>query len=447
MNFKKYLLEKSDKKVLFFLKLLIITYVFTDFTRLFFGQSNISYLLIDSILIIFYLTTDNYFSFLNDLKMKIVVFNFLIFIIYITFQFFNFNYYSFIVNLSGFRTYVLPIFILPIGYIFAKKEIFEKSNIQVYIIFISLITIIYAFFQLYTDPMLLSSGLQEFVIPQEHGVHSSDSGDIRLISSFFASSKRFGRFLILMYLLYVSINEQKSIKIKKYIPLLFLIAIFITGAREIFISFIFLNIFIFFKNLNLKNVFILLISCFLLFLITYTLINKSENKDVLISMIDFQKSSYEEKGERFNALFPLFDLKLTNRNLFFGIGPGKFGQEARLDQDIYNKNEFFSSQFYNSDHNYTEGFNTDAGLSKIFIELGITGILILAFCFLPVYIKIFIIIFSKNYNSIKFHLSFYILIWTALFFKSHPVISDVFLSSFLYFSIGFIFYEEESYKS
>ena len=216
MNFKKYLLEKSDKKVLFFLKLLIITYVFTDFTRLFFGQSNISYLLIDSILIIFYLTTDNYFSFLNDLKMKIVVFNFLIFIIYITFQFFNFNYYSFIVNLSGFRTYVLPIFILPIGYIFAKKEIFEKSNIQIYIIFISLITIIYAFFQLYTDPMLLSSGLQEFVIPQEHGVHSSDSGDIRLISSFFASSKRFGRFLILMYLLYVSINEQKSIKIKKY---------------------------------------------------------------------------------------------------------------------------------------------------------------------------------------------------------------------------------------
>jgi hypothetical protein len=247
-----------------------------------------------------------------------------------------------------------------------------------------------------------------------------------------------------MYLLYYSIKEQKGQKIKIFVPLIFMVAIFITGAREIFISFILVNIVIVARNFNAKRFFIFSLTSFSVFFVAYTLIITGNNKDIVFSMIDFQKSSYDEIGERLNALFPLMDMKTSNSNLFFGIGPGKFGQEARLDQDIYRKYEFISLQFYNSNHNTTMGFNTDAGLSKIFIELGLLGIFILSVCFLPILLKSVMVIFSNNRNSIKFCLSLYIIIWIALFTKSHPVISDIFLTSFLYFSVGFIYCVNES---
>jgi hypothetical protein len=206
-----------------------------------------------------------------------------------------------------------------------------------------------------------------------------------------------------------------------------------SGSRESIYAFIFINVISFLKFSNLRVVFNFFFYSFLcfLFFIFFEL-----NSDT-ITRLNFLIAFGEDFGDRLIGLFPLSLIKIDNNFIFFGMGLGKYGQEAILVQYISDFGEKYLSVFFDS--NYSN-IISDSGIVKIIIETGVIGFLFFALLFFAIIhfaLKILLKILYNN-DRIIFSMCLYIFLWTFFFLKAHSIISDIFLTFHLFFAVGYL---------
>ena len=438
-----YLITKKNAIFIFLFKLFIFVYIFVDFIRRFFEGNKFILMNLDLIVLItfiYYLRITK-FKILDISKISIWLRIYLsLFTLIIFFQIFNPYYYDAITYIVGVRSYLLAIPMIFIGYYFAKNKLLINQSMINFILFFVILSLFYAIFQLMTDYTKLVGTAMEFIAPMEHGVHSFGDKAVQLTSSFFASSKRYGHFLMIMYLLYLGITLNLQNKISIVVTMIFMVALVVSGARESFVLFLVIQIFLFLKFSNIKSkIIILIISIIVLLLGVYFI------SDNLLFKLKFLLSSPDEYLRRIYQFFPPPFVEFNNPNMLFGLGVGKYGQESLLNPNILNlthgidKTFFHSLDFFGS----TYGF-MDAGLAKVFIELGFFGIVVyILFLINIIILAIQNISYVKQIDYLKFSLSIFILLWIIYMLKAHPNISDIFMSYFLYFSIGYISFKEK----
>lgn len=414
----------------------VLVYITIDFFRVFFDNSK--YLLVINdffILFIFlylFVKRRNPFYCINYIPTNIL-FGLFVFVIIIFLQLFNLSEINSNNNIAGFRTYVLPTLGILVGFEFGLSNTLNQTKVYNFLLLVLYLVVGFSVFQIFIDTSKLGDIALSLVTSREHAVHSYEDESISLTSSFFASGKKFGRFLVLLFLIYsgvrVNLNKKKAI----FIFILFLIGLVSSGSRESIYAFIFINVISFLRFSNIRSVFNFLFYSFLcfLFLIFFELNSDS------ITRLNFLLALGEDFGDRFIGLFPLSIINVSNDHIFFGIGLGKYGQEAILVQSISDLGERYLSLFF--DNNYSNVIS-DSGIVKIIIETGLIGLFVFAFlicCMLYFAFMIFIKILNKS-DRIIFNMCLYVLLWTFFFLKAHSIISDIFLTFHLFFAIGYL---------
>ncbi len=432
-----------DNGFLILFKTFILVYTFIDLIRRFFDGSKVLLISLDIIIII----TLFYFISINNLKLRYLtkISIYLRLVLYLLFliillQIFNPYYFDIKTYIVGFRSYLLAIPIVLIGYHFSKNKLLLDKSLIIFIIVLSFITVVYAIFQLSTDYTLLVGTAIEFIAPMEHGVHSHGDQLVQLTSSFFASSKRYGHFLMIMYLMYVGISFSLYKKINFYIVIFFLVALIISGARESFVLFILVNLIFVIKFLNTRwwsIFFVFGVFALIIFLLL-------PNEDLKLK-IDFMLSTPDEYVRRIYMFFPFVFSDLSNPNMFFGLGVGKYGQEAMLNPVLSDTTSGIDRVFFHNLDFFSNAYGfMDAGLAKVTIELGFLGISIyLLFIIYILCLATKNIVYTSE-DKLKIAFSLFIILWVIYIMKAHPNISDIFMSYFLFFSIGYISYRKDS---
>lgn len=363
----------------------------------------------------------------------------------VTLSVLNLAYLNIPVSVLGIRSYLLAIPMLGIGYtlaIYLYKE--GKLNYSYFLNVLSFILIAIAFLQ-----FLHNKGMVYFPLfkPLEHAVHSYGVSEITLSASVFASSKRFARFLLLMYFLIWMIKKVRNETIYP-ISILYFAGIFLSGSREAMLLFILFHLGSFLivsgmRHQILKTVIYATgITCFMaVFMLTLS-------ESVLERLSFFL--SLKELGQYVNrvfAFFPFIYLDLDFSHIFTGIGVGKYGQEVGIDPALKHSTDMLIPQAF-SVGEYVAGaplIVTDSGLTKIIMEFGILGSLI--------YIPFFIYI-SRTVKDIwrfgsdprVYATGCLVLCWFILFLKAHTMVSDIFNSAVFYFAVGILAYTVEKNK-
>ncbi len=415
---------------------LIIIYIFIDFLRVFFENSK--YLLVFNDLFIGFIfiyivaKRKNSFYFLKYIPIYIL-FSLLFFVIIIIIQLFNLNQIDTTTNFSGLRTYLFPILGLLIGYEFGLSKTLDQISVHKFLLLVLFMVVGFSVFQLFIDTSKLGDIALSLVTSREHSVHSYEDETVSLTSSFFASGKKFGRFLTLLYLLYVGVRFNLNLRNNIFIIIVFLIGLVSSGSRESIYAFVFINIFLFLKFSNLRRFFIFLFYSFLFFI--FFLFFKL-NSDSLIRL-NFLIALEEDYGSRLIGLFPIGVINIDNDFIFSGMGLGKYGQEAILVPSISEFGERYLSIFF--DNNYAN-IISDSGIVKIIIEIGLIGFLIYSLLLLGIIYFTIKILFKISHNNdrIVFTMCIYVLLWIFFFLKAHSIISDIFLTFNLFFAVGYV---------
>jgi hypothetical protein len=429
-----YKLKQQNTLWLFF-KFLVIGYVIAEITRIFFSNSILSLLVSDlfiiSIFIIYLKATRFRLLYLNHVNFDIKIFLLLIALV-VVLQLLNFYYIDIFTTIASLRSYLFPIPFLLIGLYFAKNSLLDYNKAN-FFLYVSLIIITFSILQIALDPSSLGNIALNLISPRDGGLHSYGDVNIDTVSSFFSSSKRYGRFLLFLYIFYSGI-ALKFKKFNKYFILIYFIGFALSGSREALTLFVILNIIYFLKYTSFKTK-LISFSLSTLFLFTSLItVNLSED---LSNRLGFLMPTYEEYLERIGGFFPFINANLGNEFFFTGIGLGKFGQESQINREIYDKSLKIKDKFFNMSYEDDKlDATNDYGLTKIFIELGFFGLLFYLFYFFSI-LKLFLKkVFSKDPLTVAF--SFYIFTWVIIFLKSHSLLSDVFFSSILFFIIGFL---------
>ena len=426
---------KKENTLWLFFKFLIIGYVIAEFLRVFFDNSILSLLVTDFIIIaifIRYLIATRFkLLHLNHLNFDIKISLYLISIVVIL-QLLNFYYTDILTNIAGLRSYLLPILFLFIGLYFAKNSLldYKKAN---FFLYVSLASIALSILQIALDPSILGNITLNLLSARDGGIHSYGDVNIDTVSSFFSSSKRYGRFLLFLYIFYSGI-ALKFKNFNKYVVIVYFIGFALSGSREALTLFIILNFIYLLKYTSFKTKVITLSVSGLFLFTSFLTINLSED---LSNRLGFLLPSYEEYAERIEGFFPIIHANLSNEHFFTGIGLGKFGQESQINKYIYRESFKMKDKFFNISYEDDRlGATNDYGLTKIFIELGIFGLLFYLLYLFSILKLFFKKIFSKDALTVAF--SFYLITWLIIFLKSHSLLSDIFFSSILFFIIGFL---------
>ncbi len=429
---------KLQNTLWLFFKLLITGYVIGEFSRVFFDNSILSLLVTDFFIIAIFIrylkVTRLKLLHLNHLNFDIKISLYLISLVIIL-QLLNFYYTDIFTTIAGLRSYLLPIPFLFIGLYFAKNSLldYEKAN---FFLYVSLASIALSILQIALDPSILENITLNLISPRDGGLHSYGDVNIDTVSSFFSSSKRYGRFLLFLYIFYSGI-ALKFKNFNKYIVIAYFIGFALSGSREAFTLFIILNFIYLLKYTSFKTK-VISLSVSGLFLFT-SLITINLSEDVS-NRLGFLMPTYEEYVERLEGFFPIIHANLNNRHFFTGIGLGKFGQESQINRDIYMKSFKMKDKFFNISYEDDRlGATNDYGLAKIFIELGFFGVLFYLLFFFAIFKLSIKKIFSKDALTVAF--SFYIFAWIIIFLKSHSLLSDIFFSSIIFFIIGFLCFD------
>ena len=426
---------KQHNTLWLFFKFLIIGYVIAEFSRVFFDNSTLSLLVSDffiiTIFIIYLKETRFKLLHFNHLNFDIKISLFLISLVVIL-QLLNLYYLDIFTTIAGLRSYLLPIPFLFIGLYFAKNSLldFKKAN---FFLYLSLVTIAVSILQIALDPSILGNITFNLLIARDGGLHSYGDVNIDTVSSFFSSSKRYGRFLLFLYIFYSGI-ALKFKNLNKYAVIVYFIGFALSGSREALTLFVILNFIYLLKFTSFKTKVITFFVSGLFLFTSFLTINLSED---LSNRLGFLMPSYEEYAERIEGFFPFIHTNLNNEHFFTGIGLGKFGQESQINSDIYEKSLKMKDKFFNMSYEDDSlGATNDYGLTKIFVELGIFGLLFYLLYFLSILHLFVKKIFSKDAMTVAF--SFYLITWLIIFLKSHSLLSDIFFSSIIFFTIGFL---------
>ncbi len=341
-----------------------------------------------------------------------------------------------ILRIAGLRTYLFYIPAIVLGLFLLRSENNIK-RLYTFLLFISLPVILLSFYQAASDPTKLGIAL----VSMEHKVHSFGNYNVNLVSATFASSKRYGRFLFLVYpFIYgISVYYSKS-KIKHLGSFLFFMtAAIISGSREIVVILLLFHAMFWVltsrRQINKYAIF---------FLILISIVTAWH------TVLNFEDTVYDitEKNYRYKAILSnqedwldrfkiytygaLIDVsqEYSGSELFLGSGVGTYGQETALIGD-----EGYARSI---------GINRpagDSGITKLLVELGMFGTI---YFFVMYFVALMSLWWSvkrlKNHRIYPVSVAvFFIPVgWLILFMKAHTVISDGMMSFGLWFSVGII---------
>jgi len=450
---KKTFWTAETNRLVFDYKALIVTlcviYVFLDFVRRMFEGEQKLLVVLDIVILATFLR----FFYRKKLKLghtlRLSIFQFLLigYIAVILVQVVNFTAPDLVSTLAGLRTYLLPVPFIWVGYHVAIRENFITiEKLARIFLTLSVISIVFGCYMFFTDASSFVGVLQSLVSPMGHDAHSFGVTTQELTSSFFASSSRFSTFLLIAYLFIWGVwkTQRKPVLL---LFVLFLIGFWVSGSRTGFTLFMIFNVIsmLFFH----KKEMILFASISIFFGSVYYFADSvyswnifSHESEVvggggLSSRIDYMFDDFGQYVKRVEQALPISRIKLENSELLSGVGLGKYGQEALLSPTVASEVHKWYQTFFEERHQYPA---EDSGFVKIIIELGLIGAVVyfLFFGIVILYSLMVIIHSVKNNNYLGFAIGWFPLFWLALFLKGHPVISDVFVSSFLYMSIGFI---------
>jgi hypothetical protein len=341
-----------------------------------------------------------------------------------------------ILRIAGLRTYIFYIPVIALG-LFALRSENDLKYLYKFLLFLSIPVILLSFYQVASDQTKLAVAL----VSMEHKVHSFGIYNVDLISATFASSKRYGRFLFLVYpFIYgISVYYNKS-KIKHLgLFLLFMTAAIVSGSKEIIVLLLLFHAMFWFLTFKRKInryalVFFISISVVVLW---HTVLNfKNTVNDITGENYRYKYilSNQEDWLNRFKIytygpFLNVFD-QYSDSELVFGSGIGTYGQETALIENIGHAKQM----------ELIQGAN-DSGITKLLIELGVLGLIY----FFVMYVIILRLLWRsikrlKNHKIYPVALAvFFIPVgWLILFLKAHTVISDGMMSFGLWFSVGII---------
>ncbi|WP_164091515.1 hypothetical protein [Poseidonibacter lekithochrous] len=343
----------------------------------------------------------------------------------ILFQVFNFVSPDLITTISGLRNYILPLTGILLGTVIAheweKNDYLKLSNI---LIITSFILIIIAIVQLMVDPQILGKQAAQFLLPSEHSVHSwGNDVSVTLTSGTFASSKRFGKFLLFSFIIIMAIRKTYDVNSKK-IFWLFFIGIIISASREALMLFFLVNMVLFWKN---KLSYYLMITVLFIILISYYLISLSDQTHNLFT---FYLSTPEDLINRIQLLFPIFNINFSNDHIYLGLGLGKYGQDTVLSPNILEYSKILVTQMF-----YNGYYFVDSGMTKTIIEFGVYfgGFILLFYIYIIFYgIRLYMKSIAFKYLWLIFF------VWLIMYFKLHSTMNDIYISYIYFLVLGFM---------
>lgn len=354
-------------------------------------------------------------------------------------------YQSFQLNILAIRTYILPIPMMLVGYHFFRSwsDPGVVTRIERFLIFSGVIFATVAFMQ-----FVLKQQGYDFLLPMEHDHHSFYDSKIDLISSVFASSKKYSRFMLFIMIFYWILRTLQN-KSFGFIGIYFFVAIFISGSRDsMVLATLFLILALRYKSEKSKNKislipkislgFRLLITVPPMIVTVYSLVPHSEHLQFFLAMDD--PLDFLRRAAQF---FPIFAINTDYSELLFGVGAARYGQEAQLIPELYEHNEsILNSLVSNNVTFFAENLTfVDSGLTKIIIEFGIIGILVWMLPLLFLVRVVLPALFGNRVRVTSFALAYMLLAWYIYFLKSHSILSDLFMSALFYLLLGgFIFF-------
>lgn len=351
-----------------------------------------------------------------------------IYIFWIIIQIFNPTVPDFLQILVGIRVYISPIFVIVIAwYALDNWKQREWSLAYKIILFYAIVVIVYGAIPLIINPNSLGGVLKAILQPAEHAVRTWEDGLIDLSSSVFASSKRFGRFLLMTFpFLWISLDTRKKHRTKLLIFLLYCVGCFISGSREALLLLIFMFLFLGKWWTAIGQFFPLVIVGGAIAILLVGPQEAQRRFEFTVSTPDDWLARIE-----YMTIAPVFRLLPTELNLryLFGIGAGRAGQSYLL----YGPDSSMTMNFPNSP--FTSSGLSDAGLYQVFIELGLIGLCL----FVAFHMYILILPWRHDSNDPYIRASgIALLIWFILFLKSHTVLSDQVTMIAFWFYVGLI---------
>lgn len=345
-------------------------------------------------------------------------------------------------TLAGLRSYLLPMPFLLVGYHAAtswRDE--ERLSAARFFLVLAGVAIALAVYQLSTDYQALTGVAALLLTPLEHAVHSFGSEAIQLTSSFFASSKRFGRFLFFSFVLVWGFRREQGRRLWPLYPL-FLVGIVASGSREalvVFVTFVAATWLVFGRRRLLVG---WAAAAVLAALVAVGVSGTARVGVERWSRTDFLLSLSEpaDYPRRVRMLFPLDRVDLSAERVLFGHGVGKYGQEAQLAPEIYNvthevgRTMFRPLPFFGGAYDFA-----DSGMTKTLVEVGVAGtLLILAGLGVLLWmVGAAAVRAARERRHATFATALAAFAWVLLAAKVHPVLSDAMAGAAFWFCVGF----------
>jgi hypothetical protein len=352
-----------------------------------------------------------------------------------------------LLGLAGLRTYLFYIPAALLGRFLLRSDD-EIPRVFRFLLWLSIPLILLAWMQAIIDPSKLAQAL----LSMDSNVHSFGNYEFRLIPSTFASSKRFGRFLLIVYptLYGLALYLGKSRSLRFGLFGLFMSAALISGSRDTSMLLILFHVFMFlFLAPNmLRKWGALLLAASVAVVVWNTLLNFDQTtitqENYRVRSLLSNRSDWIQRV-RWYVVDPVTALReqYSASELLWGTGAGTYGSEIGLLGDPRRIRELGLSRGVGSEGE--NGMNTygvtDAGMSRILVELGIPGLA----AFICFYFSVVFCLWRRTITMRRdrlFPLAAALLFvpigWLVLAAKAHTVLNDGMALFGAWFVIGLL---------
>jgi hypothetical protein len=352
-----------------------------------------------------------------------------------------------LLGLAGLRTYLFYIPAALLGRFFLRSDD-EIPLLFRFLLWLSIPLILLAWVQAIIDPSKLAQAL----LSMDSNVHSFGSFEFRLIPSTFASSKRFGRFLLIVYpTLYglaLYLGKRRSVQLGIFA--LFMSAALISGSRDTIMLLLLFHVVMYVllaPNLFRKLV-LLILTATAAVVVWNTLLNFDQTtiteENYRLRSLFSNRSDWIQRV-RWYVLDPVTTLReqYSASELFWGTGAGTYGAETGLLGDLSHVRKLGLSRAVGSEAE--DGMNTsgvtDAGMSRLLVELGIPGLA----AFVCLYSILLFALWRRTISTrrdrlfpLAASLLFVPIGWLVLAAKAHNVLSDGMALFGVWFAIGLL---------
>jgi hypothetical protein len=284
-----------------------------------------------------------------------------------------------LLGLVGLRSYVFYIPAAVLGRFLIRSDD-EIPYLFRFLLSLSIPLILLAWMQAIIDP----SKLAEALLSMDSNIHSFGTFEFRLIPSTFASSKRFGRFLLVVYptLYGLALYLGKSRSMRFCLFAMFMSAALISGSRDIVMLLLVFHVvmYVFLAPNLMRKIGFLLLTTAAVLVVWNTFLNFDQTtiteENYRLRSVFSNRSDWIQRV-RWALVDPITTLReqYTASELFWGTGAGTYGAETGLLGGLDHARTLGLSRAVGSEAD--DGMNTygvaDAGMTRLLVEVGIPG--------------------------------------------------------------------------